>query len=194
MGILDFSVFGTPKEHASEKKEIEVVKAPEFDATQYAKKLGVIVGVVTGATAAALKLFNVSDVSSGMVIGALGVTAAALLGVCLVTAVDIASRAYLTGTEAGEKAAAAKEGGDAGSGPSSMSAAPPGTVAWLQDDDRPHPVLAIAGDGGKNSSYLIASGASVEHPVGKENVKAIDGAPQWHPAAEVRSLKPSKWP
>ena len=32
-------LFGTPPDHKEEKKEHEIVEAPEFDVTQYAKKL-----------------------------------------------------------------------------------------------------------------------------------------------------------
>jgi hypothetical protein len=49
-----------------------VVTAPEFDITQYAKKLGVSIGVIAAAAARALKLFKVEQVTSGMAIAAFG--------------------------------------------------------------------------------------------------------------------------
>jgi hypothetical protein len=129
------------------------------------------------------------------VIGAFGLTAAALLGVSLVMAVDIAARAYLTGPSAAQKKKAKVEPAD-GEPPlsSEIVAAPSGTVVWLEDDDVPHPVLAIATSGGKASSYLVAAGSKVSRPKGGQSVDAIDGAPKWQAADTVRAVRPAKWP
>jgi hypothetical protein len=181
MGLIA-NLLGTPKEHEKEKAEKEVVKVPEFDITQYAKKLGVTIGVIAAAAAAALKLFKVEEVTPEIVIGALGLTAAALLGVSLVMAVDIAARAYLTGEGSAEKAGETPPDSD-------LVAAPAGTMVWLADDDDPHPVLAITYDGNHTSAYLVAAGSTVERNQGSQRVKAIGGAPKWHSAAEIRAVK-----
>src|SRR3978361_33362 len=98
MGLIG-NLFGVPKEHKKEKAEHEVVQVPEFDITQYAKKLGLTVTVLAAACVAALKTFDV-DNTEGIVIAIFGVIAAAMLGVSLVMAADLASRAYLTGAGA----------------------------------------------------------------------------------------------
>lgn len=193
MGIIG-KLFGTPPEHKEEKDKHEIVKAPEFDITQYAKKLALVLGVLAPALAGVLKALKVEHVSSGMVIGAFGVTAAALLGVSLVMAVDIAARAYLTVGEAEEKdgdKAAKEKTGDPKTG---LVAAAPGTMVWLEGDDDPHPLLAIAGDGTASSSYLVAAGSAIERRAGGKDVPAVDGPAEWHPASEVRAIRPRKWP
>ena len=202
MGVVG-GLFGTPKKHEDEKEKLEVVQAPEFDITQYAKKLAVVVGVIAPAAVGAMKLFNVKEVTPGIVIGAFGLTAAALLGVSLVMAVDLASRSYLAGVGQQRKAREREEGknkddpdkggsGDDGPpGGSKLIEAPRGMVVWLADDPDPHPVLALAGDGAKASSYLIASGSTATRAHG---MKAIDGAPKWHPASEITAVSAAKWP
>jgi len=188
MGIIG-KLFGTPPDHKEEKKEHEIVEAPEFDVTQYAKKLALVIGVLAPAIAGTLKALKIEHVSSGMVIGAFGVTAAALLGVSLVMAVDVAARAYLTVGKPAEKAT----DGD-GKSKGEIAAAPPGTTVWLEGDDEPHPLLAIAGDGSDSSSYLIAAGSTIERHAGGKDVTAIDGSAKWHPASEVRAIRPREWP
>jgi hypothetical protein len=186
-------LFGTPPDHKEEKKEHEIVEAPEFDVTQYAKKLALVLGVLAPAIAGVLKALKVEHVSSGMVIGAFGVTAAALLGVSLVMAVDIGARAYLTiGKAEGEagKGDAAKGGAAKGD----LVAAVPGTMIWLEGDDDPHPLLAISGDGTEASSYLVAAGSTIERRGGGKDMAAVDGPPEWHPASAVRAIRPRKWP
>jgi hypothetical protein len=200
MGALG-GLFGTPKKHEQEKDKLEVVQAPEFDITQYAKKLAVVVGVIGPAAVGTLKLFGNQKVTPGIVIGAFGLTAAALLGVSLVMAVDLASRSYLVGVGAQRKAREREEGkeksdsGGAGHAPGAeVVSAPRDTLVWLKDDPDPHPVLAMAGDGAKASSYLVASGSTVERAAGAHSVEAIDGPPEWHPAEEVRAVKTANWP
>jgi hypothetical protein len=181
-------LFGTPPDHKEEKKEHEIVEAPEFDVTQYAKKLAVVLGVLAPALAGVLKALKVEHVSSGMVIGAFGVTAAALLGASLVMAVDIGARAYLTIGKKGEESA--KSGGAKGE----LVTAAPGTLIWLEGDEEPHPLLAISGDGGEESAYLVAGGSTVTRHAAGKDVAAVDGPPQWHPAGAVRAIRPRKWP
>ncbi|HEY0392178.1 MAG TPA: hypothetical protein VGC63_10735 [Solirubrobacterales bacterium] len=192
MGIVG-KLFGTPPDHKEEKKEHEIVKAPEFDVTQYAKKLAVVIGVLAPAIAGTLKALKIEHVSSGMVIGAFGVTAAALLGVSLVMAVDVAARAYLTVGKPVDKEAD-KTTDEDGKSKGEIAAAPPGTSVWLEGDDEPHPLLAIAGDGSDSSSYLIASGPTIERRGGGKDVTAIDGSAKWHPASDVRAIRPREWP
>lgn len=181
-------LFGTPPDHKEEKKDHEIVKAPEFDVTQYAKKLALVLGVLAPALAGVLKALQIEHVSSGMVIGAFGVTAAALLGVSLVMAVDIGARAYLTIGEGKDEAA--KDDPAKGE----LVAAVPGTMIWLEGDEEPHPLLAISGDGSEASSYLVAAGSTIERRGGGKDIAAVDGPPEWHPASAVRAIRPRKWP
>jgi hypothetical protein len=195
MGLIG-NLFGTPKEHEKEKVEHEVVKTPEFDITQYAKKLAVVITTLAVAGAAALKGFDVGQ-TEGMVIAIFGVIAAAMLGVSVVMAVDLASRAYLAGSGAAEKTAKddASESGEGGApSGSELATASPGTIVWLEDDDEPHPLLAVATADGKASSYLVAAGSKVSRSRGSEDVDAIGGAPKWLSADAIKAVKPAKWP
>lgn len=195
-------LFGTPTEHEEEKKDHEVVETPEFDITQYAKKLGVGIGILVGALIAALKAAGVEEVTEPVVlVGALGVVAAALLGMSFVMAVDLASRAYLTGEGAAEKKGKkAKKDGDKGSNgdgdapDGKLIPAPARMMVWLQGETDPRPVLAMAGDGEKVSSYLVAEGATVNRTSGMKSVQALDGTPKWRSADEVRAVRTAKWP
>jgi hypothetical protein len=197
-------IFGTPPNHPDEKENQEVVEAPEFDITQYAKKLGVSVGVLLGAVIAALKAAGVEEVTQpAVLVGALGVVAAGAIGTSFVMAIDLAARAFLSGEGSAAKKqkkktddGAALDNGDNGGGPSGgdLIPAPPGTVVWLQGETDPRPVLAMSGDGKKVSSYLVAAGTTVERSVGKKLVQAIDGTPQWHRAEDIRAIRPAKWP
>ncbi|HMI82343.1 MAG TPA: hypothetical protein VK480_11185 [Solirubrobacterales bacterium] len=188
MGIVK-KIFGVPEEHQEEKKKHEVVKAPEFDITQYAKKLGVSIGILIGAVIAGLKAVKVEEVTDPVLVGMLAVVAAAMLGMSFVMAVDLAARAYLTGEGAAEETAPDDDPADG-----DLIPATPGTIAWLQGEDEPRPVLAMTGDGEKVSSYLVAAGASVSRTVGGKTVGAIDGTPKWFRAEEIRAIRPAKWP
>lgn len=199
MGLIE-KLVGTPKGHEEEKAKNEVVTTPEFDITQYAKKLGIAVTSLAVVGAAALKGFDVKQ-TEGMVIAVFGVIAAALLGTSLVMGVDLASRAYLTATGAdkgkkGESEDKDKDGSGGGDPPpgSELVAAPPGTSVWIEEDDEPHPVLAIATADGKASSYLVAAGSKVSRSHGGKDVDAIGGAPKWLSADAIKAVKPAKWP
>ena len=74
----------------------EVVKAREFDITQYGKWMAGLIGVITPAIFAALKLANVKEVTTSMVIASLAVTGVAILGASLVISVDMLARALVT--------------------------------------------------------------------------------------------------
>ena len=74
----------------------EVVKAREFDVTQYGKWMAGLIGVLTPAIFGALKLFKVEQVTPAMVIAALAVTAVAIFSASLVIAVDMLARAMVT--------------------------------------------------------------------------------------------------
>lgn len=178
-------IFGTPKDHGEEKKTNEVVTAPEFDITQYAKKLGIIIGPLVAAVLGALKAADIVN-SDAIVVAAIGLAAVALFGICLISSVDLAARAYLTAS-----GATANETAD--SPDSDIVPAPRGMLAWLEDGDDPYPVLAISGDGAKASSYLVASGGSVQRQQGDKDVTAIDGAPKWLSADKIRAVRPAKW-
>jgi hypothetical protein len=188
MGLIG-NVFGVPKKHEEEKKEHEVVRLPEFDITQYGKKLGLIVGTVVAAAFTAMEVAGVEEVTEGMVIASLGVAAAALLGICLLMATDLVARAYITASGAAEEPAAE----DPPTG-SEVVATSPGTMVWLENGDEPHPLLAIATNGGEASSYLIAAGSKVSRTRAGTSVDAIGGAPKWHAADAVRAVKPAEWP
>jgi hypothetical protein len=190
MGLFG-KLFGTPPDHTEEKKEKEVVKTPEFDSTQYGKKLGVSVGVLVAAAIAALKAAGVEEVTEpAVLVGALGLAAAGLLGTSFVMATDIAARAFLSGEGSAQKAADSDED----SAPKEVIAAPPGTQVWLDGETEPHPLLAMSGDGEKVSSYLVATGSTVERKAGDKSVKAIDGSAKWHDAADIRAIRPAAWP
>ena len=188
-------IFGTPTEHTEEKDKHEVVKTPEFDITQYGKKLGVSVGILVAAAIAALKAAGVVEVTEpAVLVGALGLAAAGLLGTSFVMAIDLAARAYLTGEGTAEKKDEAEKESSGDPPGGNLIPAPPGTIVWLQGEDDPLPVLAMAGDGKKVSSYLVPSGSAVERTVGKKAVQAIDGTPKWRPAEDIRAIRPPKWP
>src|SRR3954447_4560234 len=175
MGLLG-KLFGTPPEHKEEKKDKEVVKTPEFDITQYGKKLGVSAGILVAAAIAALKKAGVPEVTEpAVLVGALGLAAAGLLGTSLVMAIDIAARSFLSGEGSGQKV----DDGDGDSAPKEVIAAPPGTQVWLDGESEPHPLLAMSGDGEKVSSYLVATGSTVERKVGEKSVEAIEGSAGW---------------
>lgn len=184
---------GTPKDHKEEKAKVEVVKTPEFDITQYAKKLALGIPIIVGGTIAALEEFTEVEQTEGIVIGVIGLVAVALLGVSLVMAVDLAARAYLAG--AGSASKVEEKGEDEGGGDSPSRSevipAPPGTTVWLEESDEPRPALAIAVGDEEAVSYLVATGSTVERPGG---MRAIDGAPRWYPAEKIRATQPAKWP
>lgn len=190
MGLLSNPLFGTPRKHSDEKQDHEVVKTPEFDITQYAKKLGLGIGILLAAAIAALKAAKVEEVTDPVVlVGVLGVTAAGLLGMSLVMAIDIASRAFLSG-EGSAKESKEKEGERGQAVGSKAIAMPPGTLVWLQGDERPLPLLAVSEAG---DSYLVASGETYEAGRTGQGQQAIKGAPKWEAAEKVAALKPPKW-
>jgi hypothetical protein len=186
---------GTPQESAEEKKAGEVVKTPEFDITQYAKKLAVSIGVLLAAAIAALQKAEVKEFTDpAVLVGALGLVAAGLLGMCLVMAVDIASRAYLSGEGSAQKKAEEKEEEEKEKAPASqVIPMPPGALVWMKDDDRPLPLLAVAGSGTGSSSYLVASGEVAKAGRDGEEQDAIKGAPKWEAEEKVAATKTAKW-
>jgi hypothetical protein len=177
MGVLD-GLVGTPPNHEREKVEHEVVKAPEFDITQYAKKLGLAVAAFSPAIVAALKSFGVHDISTPIVIASLGLTAVALLSASLVMAVDLAARAYLT------RRGPVAEESPASTGSKRMGAitpAPKGLLVWLEGEEEPRPVLGLREEGDGSNSYLVAEGAVVARSQGGKQIEAIDGLDQMAP-------------
>jgi hypothetical protein len=182
------------KKHQEEEAKREVVKAPEFDLTHFAKRAALAIPVFAAACGTVLKELDIVDPSDAIVIAIFGVVAAALLGASLVMAADLAARAFVTGVGEAKK----EQDGAAETDPpadSEVVAAPPGTTAWLENDDEPHPLLAIKTAGEEASSYLLAVGSTVTRPQGgQERVEAIDGTPKWHPAEAIRAIRPAKWP
>jgi hypothetical protein len=176
MANLDSKIFGTPDGHAEAKKGPDtLVTAPEFDVTQYAKKLAVIVGVIFPAAIAAAKAAKV-DITSDIVVAGFVVTAAALIAVSVVMAVDVGARAYAT-AHAGSKADASDSSASAAAGP---VAAPPGMKVWLKDRTGAFSVLAID-HGSGSTSYLVAGGSTSKKqlPGERHEVEAYDDAPSW---------------
>jgi hypothetical protein len=181
---------GIPTQDTQEQEETEVVKAPEFDLTQFAKGLVPLTALVLGGVVAALKAAKVDEVTEpAVLVGILGVVAAAVLGASFVSAIDIAARAFLSGEGSAEKAAAEK----AGPADSKVIPMPSGTLVWLQGDDRPLPLLAVSKQGTEPDSYLVASGETFEAGRSGETQKAIKGTPRWEPAEKIAALKPPKW-
>lgn len=190
-------LLGIPTQSPEEQKKTEVVKAPEFDLTKFAKSLVPLIALVLGGVVATLKANGVEEVTEpAVLLGVLAVVTATVLGMSFLSAVDIAARAYLSGEGSAHKAAA---GEDEESGEKKEDAAsqvvpmPPGALVWLKDDDRPLPLLAVAGSGTGSASYLVASGEFFE--LGKDAKKqdAIKGAPKWEAEEKVAATKPSKW-
>lgn len=93
MGLLD-GLFGVPKPGGD--TGAEVVKAREFDITQYGKKMTVFIAAIVPAIVAALKALGVEEISEAMVIASLAVTAVAVFCASLLMAVDVIARAMVT--------------------------------------------------------------------------------------------------
>jgi hypothetical protein len=184
-------IFGTPTKHEEEKKEHEVVETPEFDITQYAKKLGVTIGILVPAVTGGLEAFQKIEMPTAVIVGALGVTAAALLGIAFVSAVDIAARAFLSGEGSGQKKESSE---DETAGAAEVFPAPKGMKVWLEKDGGPHPVLAMSSSGDGVGSYLIATGSTHDRTVDGRQVKAIDGAAKWYGEDEVQAIRADRWP
>lgn len=100
----------------SNKPGTEVVKAREFDVTQYGKWMAGLIGLITPAIFAALKLFKVEQVTTSMVIAALAVTAVAIFSASLVIAVDMLARAIVTRDAQPKTASAAPSSSQSGPG------------------------------------------------------------------------------
>jgi hypothetical protein len=184
-------VLGIPRQSPGEQEEHEVVKTPEFDLTQFAKILGpAAVAILVAIFYGLKKLVGVDTVTDpAVLVGALGVVAAAVLGMCFVMAIDIAARAFLSGEGSAQK----KKAGDGdGSSANEVIAAPAGMQAWLEGGG-PYPVLAMSGDG-EQAKYLVATGSIQERTVEGANVKALDGTVEWCEADEVRAIRSDKWP
>lgn len=162
------SIVGQPADHTKDKEDPKkaTVQAPEFDITQYAKKLGVAIGVLVPAILGALKLAKV-DVSTPIMIATLGVTAAALIGVSLAVAADILGRVYADRSSRWGSAAAA-------TGPSSS----PLMTVWLSGEDEGRPVIAIERNE-SGTSYLVLGGSTSKKTVGSDEVEVYDEKPTW---------------
>jgi hypothetical protein len=174
------SVVGQPANHEADKKDPKkaTVQAPEFDITQYAKKLGVVVGVLFPAILGVLKAANV-DISTPVMLAALGVTAAALIGVSLASAADILGRVY---ADRSSKWAAA-----AGTGPSSNSL----MTVWLSGEEEGRPVITID-RGESGTSYLVLRGSTSKKTVGGEEVEVYDEKPSWVDESKIIAMAVSQ--
>jgi hypothetical protein len=189
-------LLGIPSQSPEEQKKEEVVKTPEFDLTKFAKGLVPIIAVVLGGVVAALKANGVEEVTDpAVLLGVLAVVTATVLGMCFLAAVDIAARAFLSGEGSAQKGTdEGKEDGEKEEAATSQVVPmPPGALVWLKDDDRPLPLLAVAGSGTGSASYLVASGEVAK--VGGDNEKqdAIKGAPKWEAEEKIAATKPAKW-
>jgi hypothetical protein len=179
--------FGIPSQSSAEQKEHEVVEAPEFDLTKFAKFLAVAVGILAPALSGGLNALGVT-VTAPMVVAALGVVAASFLGMSFIAAVDIAARAFLSG----EGSAQTKKDPAEDVSPEEVAAAPPGMQVWLESGG-PYPVLAVRGLG-ESAKYLVATGSTQERTVGETQVKALDGSLEWCDADKVRAMRSDAWP
>jgi hypothetical protein len=174
-----------------DKKGKEVVEAREFDLTKFAKRYGGAAGILFPIIIGALDKAPGIHITTPIVVGALGVTAAAMLGIAFVSAVDIAARAFLSGEGSAQK----KDEADSDkSAATEVIAAPAGMQVWLDDGGGPHPVSALSSDGKKVTSYLVATGSSQERTVDGKQVKAIDGTVKWYDAGEVQAIRADGWP
>jgi hypothetical protein len=205
--LFDNALFGTPPTHTTEKNEEGgknlAVKAPEFDITQYVKKLSVSLGLLAAASAAALKVLG-KTTPSGLVAACLGVTAVGILGVCLISAVDIAARAYVTRGQQPNSADPPTGTDGKDNVPVGTPATPPPAIAvpsgrvlaWVEGYEQPRLVLAITGDGAE-SKYLLSGDTKGSRPDGTTTVASLEGRPAWHDAKEVtavRAVKLADWP
>lgn len=186
MGLVGRLV-GTPPDHVREKEKQQIVDIPEFDVTQYAKKLGVVVGLIVPVIITALKSFGVHDISTPIIVSGLGVTAVVLLSASLVMAVDLASRSYLKRGLIAQGERETHEDGAAGSAGGAV-AVPSGVLVWLKDREEPQPLLAVARGSDGESSYLVAGGPVIQRRGSDGSPQyAFDGAPEWHPAADIHA-------
>lgn len=189
-------LLGIPSQSPEEQKKEEVVKTPEFDLTKFAKGLVPIIALVLGGVVAALKANGVDEVTEpAVLLGVLAVVTATVLGMSFLAAVDIAARAFLSGEGSAQKGTDdGKEDGEKEKAAApQVVPMPPGALVWLKDDDRPLPLLAVAGSGTGSASYLVASGEVAK--VGQDNEKqdAIKGAPKWEAEEKIAATKPAKW-
>lgn len=191
-------LLGIPSQSPEQQKKAEVVKTPEFDLTKFAKGLVPIIALVLGGVVAALKANGVEEVTEpAVLLGVLGVVTASVLGMSFLSAVDIAARAYLSG-EGSAKADQEGEETEKAEGKKEAAALqvvpmPPGALVWLKDDDRPLPLLAVAGSGTGSASYLVASGEVFKTGKDGDEQDAIKGTPKWEDEEKVAATKPSKW-
>ncbi len=181
MGALDWKIFGVPEGHQeATQTPAATVKAPEFDITQYAKKLAVIVGVIFPAAIATAKAAGV-EINSDIVVAGLVVTATALIAVSIVMATDVGARAYVTVHTPQTNEATASSG-------AAVVAAPLGMKVWLKDHgEEAYAVLAIDRTG-DSASYLVAGGSTSQKQVPEGTITAYDQAPSWKTDDEVTAL------
>jgi hypothetical protein len=175
------SIVGQPVNHEADKKDPKkaTVQAPEFDITQYAKKLGVVVGVLFPAVLGVLKAAKV-EVSTSITIATLGVTAAALIGVSLAAAADILGRVYADRSSRWGSAAA-------GAGPSSNSL----MTVWLREEEEGCPVLKVD-RGESGTSYLVLRGSTSKKTVGDEEIEVYDEKPAWVDESKITAAAVSQ--
>jgi hypothetical protein len=177
LGKLLGPIVGAPAGREDEKKDAAKapIQAPEFDLTQYAKKLAIVVGVIFPAVLAALKAADV-NVTDGIVIGGLGVTAAALIGACLVMAADLSARAY-------SDRSTRWTAGTSGKSAAVVDRSPLMTV-WLRGETEPCPVVAVDRDKA-GTAYLVLRGSTSKKETDAQEIVAYDDAPEWVPASDV---------
>lgn len=168
------SIVGQPANHEKDKEDPKkaTVQAPEFDITQYAKKLGLAVGVFFPALLGVLKIAKV-DISPAIMIAMFAVTAAALIGISLAVAADILGRVYADRSSRWGAAAV----------PGSSSSSSLMTV-WLSGEDEGCPVIAIE-RGESGTSYLVLRGSTSKKSVGNGEVEVYDEKPTWVKESEV---------
>jgi hypothetical protein len=193
-------LFGLPRQNEKEQSEEEVVKTPEFDLTKFAKVLAPGSVVVLAAVLKGLEVAGVKEVTEPVVLlGVLAVVTAAVLGMSFVSAVDIAARAFLSGEGSAQKKADGKEepkeevAEKKEAAESAIVPIAPGSLVWLQGDERPRPLLAVAGVGTASRSYLIGSGEVTKMGPEGDKQDAIKGGFKWEAEEKIAATIPAKW-
>jgi hypothetical protein len=180
MGILDGALFGTPKDTTSGSAGKEVVKAREFDITQYGKKMAVLIGVLTPAIVGALKALTGKEVTDAMVIASLAVTAVGILSASFVMAVDMIARAIVTRRTEPDEGAAQAAASSSGAPAPDPPDTPAGPYIRIEGLEGARPVFDVRDEGGSDSSFLVPTGAALSDPAG------FDGPIRWVSAKKVR--------
>jgi hypothetical protein len=175
VSLLDFlgPLVGNPSKRDEDKQDPTKapITAPEFDITQYAKRLAVVIGVLFPAILGVLRAAHIK-IDEGVIIAALGVTAASLLGACFVMASDILGRAYADRSQRWTPAPPLREYAESKGRAALMT-------VWLHDQPEPCPVIAIIPAPGNQARYLILHGTTSTKTQNGRQITVYDDPPRW---------------